>query len=594
MRLAGYMPACDRGFALPTFERADRPANAQYLAIPEIEGDHRSAIVAFDQLDGPAPTALENGPDIAAGDPWIDVFLWDGRQTVGDAPRILAALRDRHDQILAEAPLTFLDLGLAAGSPDTPKVAAAAREFLRRALGRQAGERNFREVVVRPGIGLEIRRSLHRLADPVAYGAGVGFDTVAIREDAFHVALDGETLRRVGTGAGFDELRAAIARFGRAIGLDIEVLEPPTERHTEHPEAPAPPSRPAPGSGAPRSRFLGLAQEIAVDMGTNNTRVHARGRGVVLSQPSVIALRVMAGARKVIAVGDKARLAIDRAPTGVEVIRPLRDGVIVDLEAAVAMLREFMRRVRPRGLIRRPLDLIVCLPAGSTSLERRALREAALKAGASKAWLVEAPLAAAVGAGLPIDEPVGSMIVHVGGGTTEIGVVALRGLAYSTSIRVGGEVMDEAVVNYVRRAHNLLVGLRSAEDIKRRIGAASPPADGTGRKATIRGRDLVNGVPKEIELTTAQIAEAIAEPVAVIVEGVRVALENCAPELAADIVDTGIVLTGGGAVLDGLDAVVRDETGLPVTIASDPGNCVTAGLAAMLEDAGWRALLQRH
>ncbi|WP_419808724.1 rod shape-determining protein [Sphingomonas sp.] len=331
---------------------------------------------------------------------------------------------------------------------------------------------------------------------------------------------------------------------------------------------------------------------MAMDLGTNNIRVHARGRGVVLSEPSVIAVERRNGIRKVFAVGDEAKRALDRTPENVEVIRPLRDGVIVDLDAAVMMLGGVIRRIRPVGLVRRPLDLVICIPCGSTSVERRSLQDAARKAGASNTWLVEAPLAAAIGAGLPVNQPVGSMIVQVGGGTTEIALVALSGLAYTTSVRVGGDMMDEAIVNYVRRSHNLLIGLRSAEQLKREIGSALRPADGIGALARVKGRDLVNGVPKEIEMNQGQIAEAIAEPVGTILEGVRIALENTAPELAGDIVEQGIVLTGGGALLQGLEDLLRNETGLWVRVADDPTQCVTIGLARILDEEIWRPLLK--
>jgi len=232
------------------------------------------------------------------------------------------------------------------------------------------------------------------------------------------------------------------------------------------------------------------------------------------------------------------------------------------------------------------------VPSGSTKVERRAIRDAASNAGASTVWLIEEPMAAAIGADMPVTEPIGSMVVDIGGGTTEVAVLSLRGLAYTTSVRVGGDKMDEAIVSYVRRNHNLLIGEATAERIKQEVGIAKPPADGIGTIIHIKGRDLVNGVPKEIQINQGQIAEALSEPVATIVEGVRVALENTAPELAADIVDQGIVLTGGGALLQGLDEVLRDETGLPVTIADDPLICVAIGTGRALEDPMFRAVLQ--
>lgn len=601
MKLSGYVPLSERGFALATYARADVIGNAEYCAIPAIEGDRLTSIAAFDNFEGPAATSLNDEIQVEIGSPWIDVFLWDNREFLGTPTNLFVALEGHHDEIAAEAPLTYLDLGLAANAPDTPIAARDAREFLRRRLGEGGGERSFREVVVRPGVALEVRRCLHSHKQPLPYGGEVGFDVLRGEQDVFRIALDGETLRRLGAVQAFDELREAVERFAGKVGLRIDVLEPPPPPISEAP-TPVPEvlerdeslgGRVAIGARQFRSRLFGLAREMAVDLGTNNTRIYARGRGLVLSEPSAISMRTLAGVRRVMAVGDEAKLAIDRTPEGVEVIRPLRGGVITDLDAATAMLAQFIRRVRPGGLRRRPLDLMICPPSGSTSLERRALRQAALKAGASKVWLVEAPLAAAVGADLPVDEPIGSMILQIGGGTTEIAVAALRGLAYITSVRVGGDTMDEAIVNYARRDRNLLIGIRSAESIKHEIGAARSPAQGLGAVAQLRGRDLINGVPKEIEVSTAWIAAAIAEPVGVIVEAVRIALENTAPELAADIIDSGIVVAGGGALLRELDEVLKYETGLPVRIAPHPSECVTIGLARMLEDDGWRKKLQR-
>jgi rod shape-determining protein MreB and related proteins len=236
-------------------------------------------------------------------------------------------------------------------------------------------------------------------------------------------------------------------------------------------------------------------------------------------------------------------------------------------------------------------EIVICVPSGSTSVERRAIRDAASNAGASEVFLIEEPMAAAIGADMPVTEPIGSMVVDIGGGTTEVAVLSLRGLAYTTSVRTGGDKMDEAIVSYVRRHHNLLIGEATAERIKKDFGTARPPADGIGHTIHIKGRDLVNGVPKEISINQGQIAEALSEPIGTILEGVRIALENTAPELAADIVDQGIVLTGGGALMHGLDEYLRDETGLPVTVAEDPLTCVAIGTGRAMEDPIFRGVL---
>jgi rod shape-determining protein MreB len=338
--------------------------------------------------------------------------------------------------------------------------------------------------------------------------------------------------------------------------------------------------------------FKMTSHDMAIDLGTANTVVYVRGRGIVLNEPSVVAVETINGQKRVKAVGDDAKLMMGKTPGTIEAIRPLRDGVIADIDVAEQMIKYFIEKVHGRRRFMRWPEIVICVPSGSTKVERRAIRDAAQNAGASAVYLIEEPMAAAIGADMPVTEPVGSMVVDIGGGTTEVAVLSLRGLAYTTSVRVGGDKMDEAIVSYVRRNHNLLIGEATAERIKQELGCAKPPVDGIGKTVHIKGRDLVNGVPKEIQINQAQIAEAVSEPVATIVDGVRIALENTAPELAADIVDQGIVLTGGGALLQGLDEVLRDETGLPVTVADDPLICVAIGTGRALEDPMFRAVLQ--
>jgi rod shape-determining protein MreB len=332
------------------------------------------------------------------------------------------------------------------------------------------------------------------------------------------------------------------------------------------------------------SGFLGmLSADMAIDLGTANTLVYVRGRGIVLNEPSVVAMADRKGRKVVIAVGDEAKMMLGRTPDDIEAIRPLRDGVIADFQVAEDMIKAFIRKVHNRRSFARP-QVIICVPSGSTAVERRAIQESAESAGARRVYLIEEPMAAAIGAGLPVTEPTGSMIVDIGGGTTEVAVLSLGGIVYSRSVRVGGDKMDEAIIAYIRRNHNLLVGESSAERIKKEIGSACPPEDGEGRVLEIKGRDLMNGVPKELVISERQIAESLAEPVGAIIEAVKVALEHTAPELAADIVDKGIVLTGGGAMLGNLDYVLRHATGLPVSIADDPLSCVALGTGRCLEE----------
>lgn len=332
------------------------------------------------------------------------------------------------------------------------------------------------------------------------------------------------------------------------------------------------------------SKLMGfLSADMAIDLGTANTLVYVRGRGIVLNEPSVVAIEDCRGKKTVVAVGSEAKQMLGRTPGNIHAIRPLKDGVIADFEIAEEMIKYFIRKVHNRRAFATPM-IMVCVPSGSTAVERRAIQESAEAAGARKVWLIEEPMAAAIGAGLPVTEPTGSMVVDIGGGTTEVAVLSLGGIVYARSVRVGGDKMDNAIISYIRRNMNLLVGESSAERIKKEIGGACPPAKGDGRSIDIKGRDLMNGVPKEIEITEREVAEALSEPVAAIVEAVKVALENTAPELAADIVDKGIVLTGGGALLTNLDQVLREATGLPVSIAEEALACVAKGTGNALDN----------
>ncbi|MAZ04646.1 MAG: rod shape-determining protein [Sneathiella sp.] len=326
-----------------------------------------------------------------------------------------------------------------------------------------------------------------------------------------------------------------------------------------------------------------MSADMAIDLGTANTLVYVKGRGIVLNEPSVVAILHNKGKKQVLAVGDEAKMMLGRTPGNIEAIRPLRDGVIADFEIAEEMIRHFIHKVHHRRSFARPL-IIICVPSGSTAVERKAIKEAAENAGARQAILIDEPMAAAIGAGLPVTEPTGSMVVDIGGGTTEVAVLSLGGIVYSKSVRVGGDKMDEAIIAYIRRNHNLLVGESSAERIKKLIGSACAPEDGEGETMEIRGRDLMNGVPKELVISQRQIAESLAEPVGAIIEAVKVALEHTAPELAADIVDKGIILTGGGSLLGNFDHVLRQATGLPVSIAEEPLSCVAIGTGRALEE----------
>ena len=325
-----------------------------------------------------------------------------------------------------------------------------------------------------------------------------------------------------------------------------------------------------------------FSNDLSIDLGTANTLVYLKGKGIVAQEPSVVAVHKDArGVRRVLAVGEEAKKMLGRTPGSIVAIRPMRDGVIAEFEITEAMLRYFIRKAHKRKTLLRP-RIIICVPFGVTEVEKRAVRESAESAGAREVYLIEEPMAAAIGAGLPVTEPTGNMIVDIGGGTTEVAVISLAGIVYSRSIRIAGDKMDEAILQYIKRKYNLLIGESTAERIKIQIGNAYPT--GENRTMEVRGRDLVVGIPKSVEIHEDEIREALAEPVAAIVEAVKMTLERTPPELAADIADKGIVLSGGGSLLRSLDILIREETGLPVIIADDPMCAVVLGSGKVLDE----------
>ncbi len=342
-------------------------------------------------------------------------------------------------------------------------------------------------------------------------------------------------------------------------------------------------------------KLLGLmSEDMAIDLGTANTLVFVKERGVILNEPSVVALKEEQGRLVPYAFGNEAKLMLGRTPEKIVAIRPLKDGVIADFRVAEEMIKYFIRKVHNRRSFTGPL-IVICVPSGATPVERRTIQEAAEHAGGREVFLIEEPMAAAIGAGLPVSEPTGSMIVDIGGGTTEVAVLSLNGIVYARSARVGGDKMDDAIISYIRRYHNLLIGEATAEKIKKEIGSACLPAEGDGKLMEIRGRDMANGVPKELVLSEYQMAEALADPVREIIEAVKVALESTPPELSSDIVDKGVVMTGGGSMLKHLDAVISEAIGLPVIIGEDPLSCVAIGTGKVLEDpVAYKHVLFKH
>jgi rod shape-determining protein MreB len=325
--------------------------------------------------------------------------------------------------------------------------------------------------------------------------------------------------------------------------------------------------------------LLGLfSNDIGIDLGTANTLVYVKGQGIVLREPSVVAVR--SGTSQVLAVGDEAKRMLGRTPGNIVAVRPLKDGVIADFEMTESMLRHFITKVHNRKWVRP--RVVIAVPSGITEVEKRAVKESAAHAGAREVYLIEEPMAAAIGVGLPVQDAAGNMIIDIGGGTTEVALISLSGIVFSRSVRVAGDELDEAIACYMKRAYNLMIGERTAEEIKIKIGSAYPVEKETSME--VKGRDLVAGLPKTLTITSQEVREALLEPISTIVESVRVTLERCPPELSADLVDRGLVLAGGGALLRGLDKLLQEETGLPVHVAEDPLSAVAEGTGRALSE----------
>ena len=324
--------------------------------------------------------------------------------------------------------------------------------------------------------------------------------------------------------------------------------------------------------------FFGMSTDIGVDLGTANVLVYVKGKGIVLREPSVVAIDK--DSNRVLAIGEEARRMLGRTPGNIVAIRPLREGVIADYDTTESMLRHFIRKVAGKSLFFKP-RIMVCIPSGRTTVEKRAVLEAAMQAGARKTYLIEEPLAAALGAGLDIAEPCGAMVVDIGGGTTDVAVLSLGGIVVSESLRIGGDRFDESLVSFVKKEYKIMIGERTAEEMKVQIGTAFP--NSRNETMEVRGRDLLSGLPKTVRITSEETREALAEPVALIVQCVKSVLENTPPELASDIMDRGIVMTGGGSLLHGLDRLIQEETGIPTYLAEDPLSCVALGTGKALE-----------
>ncbi len=577
------------GLALPLFRSSNFLSNAIYLGETEVSGDLNSCVFDFDVTTLECHAYLENPIEIGSGDKWRSVFITDNSTFVGTPHEIFAQSEDEHADIRKLAPLSFLDLAVAVSSENCPTYYSEVRQLIESRFSSDDVQDAISETVLRKYVSIAIARCLRDSGAPVDLPSDLrNFEIVHETRKRLKVLFSADALLILD-----NEKREAFGRDVREtfslLGLQVDLA---TEKFSDTIEPQEDNEGSATGAvGTRRSRRFGLVHEFAIDLGTTNTRIFSNSRGLILTQPSAVALRQEPGFFKIVAIGDEALAMEGRTPENINVVYPIREGVIADLDVASAMVKHFIALTGERPNLIRPLDVVLCVPAGSTPAERKAIAKAIKAAGAARVSIVLQPLMAALGAGSPVIDPVGTMVATIGGGATEVAIVALNGVAYSTSVRTGGDRMTDEVISYVRRYHNLHIGRATAERIKREYGVASPDFAVKNLKFRLRGRDLVQGVPAEVEMSQESLAEAFEDVVKSIVEAIRITLEGTAPELAADVVDQGIVLTGGGARLGSLDRLIEQETGLPVYLPDEPETCVAKGIGIAMSDPAFYSTL---
>lgn len=577
------------GFGIPLFKAGNFRSNSLYTCLTKISGNLSSEIIDFEATSLESSIITLDERIVEIGSKWVGVFIHEDLVFSGNCTEIYSTSHYLHQDIKKVAPLSLLDLSMFCGSEDALSNYHFARSFIRDRFGESDLDGKVSEIIIRKFVSIafsecymhdtdlvEVPRCLENFSIRIVSDRLV---LIVLEEECSHVF--GEDHR-----AGF--LRNANYYLNQ-IGFEVKISDFVLKGNKQEFEnyilndAVIPPRI----GLRRRSRRFGLAIEVAIDVGTSVTRVYSADAGLLLEEPSVVALRQLKGKTEPIAFGDEALLIEGRNPDDIIVVRPIQDGAITDLDVATAMIENFIKKSKRKPSFLRPLDVVICVPLGSTLVERRAIGDAARAAGASRVSLILQPMAAAIGSAVPVLEPVGSFVINIGGGTTECAVIAMRGIAYSASLRVGGNQMTEDIISYFRRYHNILIGNATAERIKREFGVASPAYADRSIEFRVRGRDLVNGVPREILENQYGLSIAFEQVVNAIEELIRVAVENIPPELVADIVDQGIVMTGGGALLGSLDKFLQNETGLPVTIAYDASSSVSRGIGMAMSDRSY-------
>jgi rod shape-determining protein MreB and related proteins len=596
MKIFGYISPFEHGFALPAYHADADTFNAWYMAVPRIAGDHCAPIDDFEILEGNIEPC-EGSRVLEEGDAWNDVFLWDGAAYVGTPKEIFEQIKRARKHMEKEAPFSLLDLALAAGEPGTDKIARQAFAYAKKRMGATQGAICFVEAAIRPGVLLEVCRFAAENDYPVVRSNAVRRIALQdVKRLTADIDINLDFLRDVKGKGLFEILERRIASFGERIGAEFHISpEPAPIKSYGDPGLDDVGEKP--GTGEPMGASSASADvpamtaDIAIDLGSGGARIYARGQGVILNEAPVVLLRKAADRHLVLAVGDA---AVERArsdPDQYYLAKPIRDGVVIDDALAERMIEGLFGMIGLKSRFFRKPMVVAAVPATLTKVQQKGVVAVLQNAGAGEVRLIPKAMAAAIGADMPVTEPIGSIVVDIGLDTTEVAVISLRSLLVVRSIAVGGADMDEAIVAYIRRHHNLLISAATANRIRLDVGTALMPREGIGTIFHVKGNALGMGKMQEVSISQGQICEALTEAVGLIVESVRLVLEQTPPELAADIVDQGIVLTGGGALLAGLDELLRWETGLPVTIADQPETCTIIGAGRALEDPVFQGIL---
>jgi len=589
MYLAAFIAASTQGFALPLYKSSSRDTNVWYTATPSIERDHHCHISGFEPFSFDENNLIllpeSSIEQVYEGSRWLDVFNHKGQPFVGTAEKILNDIELTDHGMLQEAPISFLNLALAAevDIETTRSIVASARGFLSDRLIKAKAEQFFQTIILQPRIIVEVARIAHRtgLGSNSTYR---NFDIKKIGSKHYQIIFKFKKEDVLANIESSEELNVKLSEFAEKLGVKFDLKFLNNGIFSETQEVEEDPEMGSTVKAKPvRTRLLGIARELAIDLGSTRTRIYRPGLGIILDEPSAVATKAKNGVVETIRFGQTATNFDGKLPKSVEVVRPIVDGKIVDIDLCSTMLTNFLQRVTSLGEKIRPLDVVVSTTFDATDAQKKGLYDSIKKVGVSRVSIIPQGIAAAIGSGLNMDDHTNILIVNVGGGVTELSLIASGELADSKLVNFGGAVADDLLVEYIRRHYNMLISLDTAIELKESFGRCIEPTDNIGHTTHLTGRDLVNGVPKEISINQGQVTEAIADVYGHIMEGIRLVLEETPPGLAGALIQNGILLTGNGAKIDGLVELVEDTTGLKARVSENPETSVIEGLGKILE-----------